>query len=89
MKAGNHSKASEQREHHVREDTTGAVEIDAKKGVCAGGRDRHVIEHRLAHLSQRKGKRARYRGIRNNHFDLRRHSALLNFEVIANRLNGR
>jgi hypothetical protein len=52
-------------------------------------RERTAIEHRLAHLSQRKGKRARYRGIRNNHFDLRRHSALLNFEVIANRLNGR
>ena len=33
------------------------------------------VEHRLAHLSNRQGPRARYRGLRKNTFDLRRQSA--------------
>jgi hypothetical protein len=44
-------------------------------------RQRIPVEHRLAHLAQKQGARARYLGRRNNLFDLRRHAALLNLEV--------
>ena len=45
-------------------------------------RERVTIEHRLAHLSRKQGRRARYVGTRKNLFDLRRYSALLNLETI-------
>jgi hypothetical protein len=43
-------------------------------------RERVAIEHRLAHVGQKQGHRARYRGDRNNLFDLRRNSAVVNLE---------
>lgn len=45
-------------------------------------RERVKIEHRLAHISRKQGRRARYRGTRKNLFDLRRCSAVLNLETI-------
>lgn len=45
-------------------------------------RRRVTIEHRLAHLSRKQGPRARYKGVRKNLMDLRRHSAVLNLERI-------
>ena len=45
-------------------------------------RERTGIEHRLAHIAQRKGPRARYRGSRKNLYDLRRASAIQNLETI-------
>ena len=45
-------------------------------------RERVAIEHRLAHLARKQGRRARYIGKRKNLFDLRRYSALLNLETI-------
>lgn len=45
-------------------------------------RQRTGIEHRLAHVAQRKGHRARYRGTRKNLYDLRRASAIQNLETI-------
>ena len=45
-------------------------------------RERIVVEHRLAHLKQKQGDRARYFGSRANLFDLRRTSAVLNLEII-------
>jgi Transposase DDE domain len=44
-------------------------------------RQRVGIEHRLAHISQRQGRRARYCGARNNLFDLRRCCAIQNLET--------
>lgn len=44
-------------------------------------RQRVVIEHRLAHVAQRQGRRARYRGTRPNLFDLRRACAIQNLET--------
>lgn len=44
-------------------------------------RQRIPVEHRLAHLAQKQGARARYLGRRKNLFDLRRHAALRNLEV--------
>lgn len=44
-------------------------------------RQRVVVEHRLAHVAQRQGRRARYRGTRPNLFDLRRACAIQNLET--------
>ena len=49
-------------------------------------RERIPVEHRLAHISNRQGPRARYRGIRRNNFDLRRLAALQNLETIARKV---
>ena len=48
-------------------------------------RERVEVEHRLAHLAGRQGRRARNCGVRKNLYDLRRHAAVLNLEVIARR----
>lgn len=45
-------------------------------------RQRVAVEHRLAHVTRRKGRRARYRGTRNNLFDLRRTAAVENLIVL-------
>lgn len=45
-------------------------------------RQRTAVEHNLAHISQRKGPRARYIGTRRNLLDLRRASAISNLEAI-------
>jgi len=45
-------------------------------------RRRVAIEHRLAHLSRKQGPRARFKGVRKNLMDLRRHSAVINLERI-------
>jgi len=43
------------------------------------------VEHVLAHLSRKQGRRARYLGVRKNVFDLRRHAAVVNLEAIHRR----
>jgi hypothetical protein len=48
-------------------------------------RERIGVEHRLAHIANRQGPRARYRSARKNTFDLRRLSAIQNLETIARR----
>jgi hypothetical protein len=45
-------------------------------------RDRVGIEHRLAHHARKQGPGARYRGVRSNTFDSRRHAANLNLEQL-------
>lgn len=45
-------------------------------------RDRTAVEHDLAHISARKKRRARYRGVRKNEYDLRRTAAVQNLETI-------
>jgi hypothetical protein len=45
-------------------------------------RERVAIEHRLAHHAQKQGRFARYRGLRKNLLDARRHAAILNLEVL-------
>ncbi len=49
-------------------------------------RERVGVEHRLAHLVRRQGRRARYRGVRRNLFDLRRASAIQNLEAIQRKV---
>lgn len=49
-------------------------------------RERVGVEHSLAHLGRRQGKRARYRGVRKNLFDVRRAASIQNLETIQRRL---
>jgi len=49
-------------------------------------RQRIPVEHSLAHVGRRQGRRARYRGTRKNLFDLRRTAAVQNLETIDRRL---
>jgi transposase len=46
-------------------------------------RERTQVEHALAHVGHWQGRRARYRGIRKNLFDLRRVAVVHNLHVIA------
>ena len=48
-------------------------------------RQRVGVEHRLAHIAARQGRRARYIGVRKNVFDLRRAAAIQNLETIHRR----
>ena len=60
------------------------------QGTTAGRerlRERTGIEHRLAHISQRHRRRARYTGIRKNEFDLRRAASIQNLETLHRRIN--
>jgi len=52
-------------------------------------RERVGVEHQLAHIANRRGPRARYRGARKNTFDLRRIAAIQNLENIARRETAR
>lgn len=49
-------------------------------------RERVSVEHRLAHLGRKQGRRARYRGLRKNLYDTRRAAAVVNLETIHRRL---
>jgi len=49
-------------------------------------RERVTIEHQLAHIGQRQGRRARYLGVRNNLFDLRRAASIQNLETTQRKL---
>jgi hypothetical protein len=44
-------------------------------------RQRVAVEHKLAHISQRQGRRARYFGVRSNLYDLRRAASIQNLET--------
>lgn len=46
-------------------------------------RERVAVEHTLAHVDQWQGRRARYRGLRKNLFDLRRCAVVHNLHVLA------
>jgi Transposase DDE domain/Transposase domain (DUF772) len=46
-------------------------------------RERVAVEHALAHVGHWQGRRARYRGVRKNLFDLRRVAVVHNLHVIA------
>lgn len=50
-------------------------------------RQRTAVEHGLAHLGQRQGRRARYRGTRKNIYDVRRAAVVQNLETIDRRLS--
>lgn len=45
-------------------------------------RERVAVEHRLAHIGRKQGRRARYLGVRKNLFDVRRAACVVNLETI-------
>lgn len=49
-------------------------------------RERVAVEHRLAHLGRKQGRRARYLGVRKNLFDVRRAAAIVNLETTHRRM---
>ena len=53
--------------------------------LCTRG-ERVAVEHSLAHLVRRQGRRARYWGVRKNTFDLRRAASVQNLETIDRKL---
>jgi hypothetical protein len=46
-------------------------------------RERVAVEHTLAHVGRWQGRRARYRGLRKNLFDLRRCAVVHNLHILA------
>jgi hypothetical protein len=64
------------------------AELRALQSTPAGRarlRERAAVEHSLAHVGARQGRRARYRGARKNLFDVRRAAVVHNLFVIARR----
>jgi hypothetical protein len=55
--------------------------LQTSRSGRAALRARVAVEHSLAHISARKGPRARYIGVRKNLFDLRRAAAIQNLEA--------
>jgi transposase len=51
-------------------------------------RERVAVEHALAHIGHWQGRRARYRGVRKNVFDLRRCAVIHNLHVLASLTEG-
>jgi Transposase DDE domain/Transposase domain (DUF772) len=60
--------------------------LQSTKSGRARLRQRVPVEHRLAHIANRQGPHARYRGTRRNNFDLRRLGAIQNLEAVARAL---
>jgi transposase len=62
------------------------IELRGRQQTAQGRsklRERVAVEHTLAHVSQWQGRRARYRGLRKNLFDLRRCAVVQNLHVLA------
>jgi Transposase DDE domain len=74
------------RSRPIREDEPFQPKLRAKiktKRGRASRRKRTAVEHALAHPSTPQGRRARYKGLRKNQCDGRRHAAVSNLQVAA------
>ena len=58
------------------------AKLRTKRGRAAL-RKRTAVEHAIAHQLAHQGRRARYKGLRKNQFDGRRHAAVSNLQVAA------
>ena len=70
----------------IREDEQFQQKLRAKlrtKRGRAALRRRTAVEHAIAHQLAHQGRRARYKGLRKNQFDGRRHAAVSNLQVAA------
>jgi hypothetical protein len=70
----------------VREDEQFQQKLRAKlrtKRGRAALRKRTAVEHAISHQLAHQGRRARYKGLRKNQFDGRRHAAVSNLQVAA------
>ena len=70
-----HIAKDERLQHHLRK------KLASSRGR-AELRARVPVEHKLAHICHRQGRRARYRGVRKNLFDVRRAASIQNMETI-------
>ena len=74
------------RSRTIREDEQCQQQLRAKiktKRGRASLRKRTAVEHAIAHHVAHRGRRARYKGLRKNQFDGRRHAAVRNLQVAA------
>src|SRR6266581_758127 len=70
----------------IREDEQFQQTLRAKSKTKRGRaslRKRTAVEHAIAHHVAHRGRRARYKGLRKNQFDGRRHAAVSNLQVAA------
>jgi Transposase DDE domain len=58
------------------------AKLKTKRGRAAL-RTRTAVEHAISHHLMHRGRRARYKGLRKNQFDGRRHAAVSNLQVAA------
>jgi Transposase DDE domain/Transposase domain (DUF772) len=71
---------------HIHPDEALLAELRQRQLSASGRaklRERVAVEHTLAHVGHWQGRRARYRGIRKNLFDLRRCAIVHNLHVMA------
>ena len=71
---------------HVRENEQFQRKLRAKIRTQRGRaslRKRTAVEHAISHQLAHQGRRARYKGLRKNQFDGRRHAAVSNLQVAA------
>ena len=71
---------------HIREDEPFQQKLRTKMRTQRGRaslRKRTAVEHTIAHQLAHQGRRARYKGLRKNQFDGRRHAAVSNLQVAA------
>jgi hypothetical protein len=84
-----HSASGKGRTVSIAEDERLQKKLRARLATRAGRlqlRERVGVEHRLAHIAARQGRRARYRGVTKNLFDLRRMAAIQNLEAIQRKI---
>ena len=80
------AKSGQGRSLSIREDEPFQHKLRAKiktKRGRASLRKRTAVEHAISHHIAHQGRRARYKGLRKNQFDGRRHAAVSNLQVAA------
>ena len=80
------AKIGQGRSLYIREDEQFQRKLRAKirtKRGRASLRKRTAVEHAISHQLAHQGRRARYKGLRKNQFDGRRHAAVSNLQVAA------
>ena len=86
------ARSGQGRSLHIREDEPFQhklrTKIKTKRGR-ASLRKRTAVEHAISHHIAHQGRRARYKGLRKNQFDGRRHAAVSNLQVAAHYIEER
>jgi len=80
------AKSGQGRSLSIREDERFQHKLRAKSKTKRGRaslRKRTAVEHAISHHIAHQGRRARYKGLRKNQFDGRRHAAVSNLQVAA------
>ena len=80
------AKIGQGRSLYIREDEQFQRKLRARTRTKRGRaslRKRTAVEHAISHQLAHQGRRARYKGLRKNQFDGRRHAAVSNLQVAA------